>query len=194
MVMLITDIAASVRDGDDDTVLNAVIQQYLDDWGLTETVAEWRVANYADLRSWAYPDQAAIASGQYSVSVFEDNQDVVRTADLRFPDAPENPATTSASSPYTAIADGVDTFTITNIPEASGITISGPQYYVDEPGYSGSYGDPTIYPSTGFSYNSGTQSTFIFKFALASGGEWWITVNSVGYAPKIFIIYVADVI
>lgn len=55
---LITDIAKSIQNGDNDTSLNAIIQSYLDERSMTETVSEWRVANYADLRRWAYPPLA----------------------------------------------------------------------------------------------------------------------------------------
>lgn len=58
MATLITNISTSIRNGDDDTALNAIIQSYLDERAMTETVSEWRVANYSDLRRWAYPPLA----------------------------------------------------------------------------------------------------------------------------------------
>ena len=55
MRTLITRIAQSVRNGDDDTALNVIIQQHITSYGLSETVAEWRVVNYEKLRRWSYP-------------------------------------------------------------------------------------------------------------------------------------------
>ncbi len=57
MTTLITDIAKNINEPDTD--LNIVIQAFLDGsyyYGPLTTVAAWRIANYSDLRRWAYPD------------------------------------------------------------------------------------------------------------------------------------------
>jgi hypothetical protein len=60
MQTLITHIAAAVRNGGNDEVLNAVISQYLTDNGLGVTVGQWRLDNYSQLRSWAYPESSEL--------------------------------------------------------------------------------------------------------------------------------------
>ena len=53
MKVLMTDIAHKINSSDIE--LNTIIQQFINDHGLVQTVEEWRIANYYDLRRWAYP-------------------------------------------------------------------------------------------------------------------------------------------
>ena len=58
MRTLITDIYNAIDSGADDTALDVIIQQHIDDYALTTTVAQFRIDNYTRLRRWAYPDPA----------------------------------------------------------------------------------------------------------------------------------------
>jgi hypothetical protein len=190
---LITDIAASVQDGDDDTALDAVIQQYITDWGLIETVAEWRIANYEDLRRWAYPSPEMMAAAENNLVLAAENNLQIIEADERFPVLPENPATTAASYPYTLEADSTTLFTISDIELPATVTVSGPQFYVYnplDPLGDGWFKDPVIHPAEGILWEFGGTGTTQFKFAVDTDAEWWVTVSNPGtYADKRFIIY-----
>lgn len=60
----ISAIYNSVKAGDDDAALDGLILQYLIDQGISLTVEEWRVDNYALLRKWAYPDPVEIGDAE----------------------------------------------------------------------------------------------------------------------------------
>jgi hypothetical protein len=66
MQILITDIAENIQEPDEQ--LNAIISTYLFDNGIEQTVAEWRIENYAELRRWAYPDYATYLDAQVKLS------------------------------------------------------------------------------------------------------------------------------
>lgn len=135
--LLISDIANSIKNGDGDTALNSVIQQYIFDWSLTGTVAEWRISNYAQLRDWAYPPYhnllAALAKNTQA-AIDEYVQDYF-DVDNRFLNGPyiENTATTIRSEPYTMVANSVDTFIITDIPIGFIVNVQGPGMYPAPP-------------------------------------------------------------
>lgn len=73
--MDLNDVYQSVKDGDDDTELNIVIQQFLTDQGLSDTVSQWRLANYKDLRKWAYPDQADFMNSYINRMILEEDDE-----------------------------------------------------------------------------------------------------------------------
>ncbi|MFZ5760937.1 MAG: hypothetical protein ACOY32_15075 [Thermodesulfobacteriota bacterium] len=184
---LITDITASVMAGDDDTTLDAVIQQFITDWGLTETVAEWRLANYADLRRWAYPpvseyfDElvAGDMSGEFLLGCGAVND--------RFPAFPENPAATAETEPYYITADSTDTFTITNIPNPSTVSLLGEDLPFQLGGVT--YPATNIYPVVGVSWEI-TSGTFIFK--VNASCHFTIAIDSDGYNRKTFHVFAQE--
>lgn len=53
---LITNIAEAIKAQKTDEELNIIIQDFINEWSEEMTVEEWRLANYSDLRRWAYPD------------------------------------------------------------------------------------------------------------------------------------------
>lgn len=186
---LITDIAASITGGvDDDAALNVIIQQYLDDWGLTETVAEWRIANYAELRSWGYPPFQEyideLVTGNQSGEFLSSCEQV----NLRFGDYPENPATTSASAPYTIVADSTDTFTITDIPVDSYVTVYGFEY--PYPDGEDVYPVAGIEPITGISW---AVDTGTFVFMVDKHALYYVRVSTPAvYTDKLFAIFATE--
>jgi hypothetical protein len=52
-----THIADAIKAKEDDTVVNILIQQHIDDFNLTVSVTQWRLDNYSQLRGWTYPSQ-----------------------------------------------------------------------------------------------------------------------------------------
>lgn len=69
MTTLVTDIAKNIDLSDSE--LNIIIQAYLNDIyykGPAMTVAAWRVANYARLRRWAYPDPVDLSDAQVKIN------------------------------------------------------------------------------------------------------------------------------
>jgi len=69
MATLITDVAKNVLESN--AALNAVIQDFLDGeyyYGPSTTVAAWRIANYYDLRRWAYPNTAEYNDAQVKLN------------------------------------------------------------------------------------------------------------------------------
>ena len=171
--VLIDAISASVKNGDDDTALNVVIQQYIDDWALTETVAGWRAAEYEQLRNWAYPSVAVyyaalIANNQAALAQYYADYAAV---DLRFPVGYQaNPSTTAETEPYTMTANSADAFAITNLPNPSTVTVTG----------------PGIIPETGISWTM-TMGQFVFKVDTA--GTYNVTIASGGiYLDKTFTV------
>lgn len=68
MAILITDIARATKAGADDTVLNALIQQFIDDWQISTTVNQWRLDNYKDLRRWSYPESAEFLDAEVKLA------------------------------------------------------------------------------------------------------------------------------
>ena len=179
MPILITDVAAAVQAGDDDTALDAVIQQHLTDFEATETVAEWRVTNYAALRGWAYPPvaeyYAALASGDQAA--LDQYQADYLAVDTRFPDVlyVENPATTAESEPYTMLADSTDTFALSGLPNPSTVTVTG----------------PGIYPASGLYW---VMTGGLFVFRVDTTGVYVVTVSSGGlYLDKTFTITATEV-
>jgi len=63
-----SDIPKAIHAGAADVELNQVIQNYLYDNGISKTVAQWRVENYAQLRRWAYPDPAELNDAQIKIN------------------------------------------------------------------------------------------------------------------------------
>jgi hypothetical protein len=66
--MLITDIYTSITAGDDDIVLDAVIELYLATESNTSTVADWRLLQYSQLRAWAYPPLTVDADARAKIN------------------------------------------------------------------------------------------------------------------------------
>lgn len=62
------DIAEAVKSGDIDSVVNYKIQAYLNNYEINQTVPQWRVENYKQLRSWAYPDPAELNDAQIKIN------------------------------------------------------------------------------------------------------------------------------
>lgn len=191
--LLITDISASVMAGDDDTALDVIIQQFIDDWGLTQTVEEWRIANYADLRRWAYPPEAdyfaELVAGDMSGEFIADCEAV----NLRFPSLPENPATTAETLIddiyYLIDADSTDTFIITDIPNPSVVSVSSPEPMRDWSVYGLDVLASHIYPTDGISW---TVNTGTFAFKVDGSGEFDVQVISEDYEDKTFIVLAED--
>jgi hypothetical protein len=66
MQILITDIAENIQEPDDQ--LNAIISTYLFDSGIEQTIEQWRIENYSDLRRWAYPGKEIYLDAQVKLS------------------------------------------------------------------------------------------------------------------------------
>lgn len=187
MSVLITDIAGSVKAGDNDAALDAVIQQYLTDWELTETVAEWRLANYADLRRWAYPPQQAyfdeVVIGDMSGGYIED----CTIVNSRFPQYPANSASVAGGIPAFVVADSTDTVSITNIPNPSTIIISShsASFTYDEV----TYPPANIHPDAGISWEV-TTGTFIIM--VDTPGWYLINIYSAGYEQADFFVLATE--
>ena len=49
-------VEGAVKKGYNDEVLNEVISDYLISNSISQTVEDWRIENYSQLRQWAYPD------------------------------------------------------------------------------------------------------------------------------------------
>jgi len=64
-----SDIPKAIRNGADDTELNAVIQDYL---GPDGDVTQWRIDNYTQLRAWAYPPIAEINDAQVKLNSLDE--------------------------------------------------------------------------------------------------------------------------
>ncbi len=79
MATLITDIYDSIKAGGTEIELNTVINQHIDDFGLDHSARIWRVENYQQLRTWAYP-----STETYTTAVSKiDSGDFYFDADLR---------------------------------------------------------------------------------------------------------------
>jgi len=66
--MLKTDLRKKVKETDE--ILNKAIQEYLDGKhyrGDPTTIAQWRLANYEDLRRWSYPPITEYLDAQLKV-------------------------------------------------------------------------------------------------------------------------------
>lgn len=61
---LITDIAEAVKGGASNEALDAIIAAYIAEYDHGYTVREWRIANYIQLRRWAYPPIEDYADAQ----------------------------------------------------------------------------------------------------------------------------------
>ena len=185
---LITDIAASVQAGDDDTALDAVIQQYITDWGLTETVAEWRIANYVDLRRWGYPVFQEYIDELVGVGITGSYVGECDLVNLSFPSAPENPATTAETLIdnlyYLIDPDSTDTFTVTGIPNPSTVTVISPEIMRDWSTYGRDVDLAGLQPST----LSWAVMTGTFVFKVDGSGEFDVEIISEGYETKTFIV------
>ena len=62
-MVLITDIARLIKNGKDDSVINNKISRLINSNNAGD-INNWRLANYKDLRRWAYPDVADYVDAQ----------------------------------------------------------------------------------------------------------------------------------
>lgn len=62
------NVAEAVKIGKKAENLNKVIQAYLDNYGISKTVAQWRIDNYAQLRRWAYPPPEELLDAQMKLN------------------------------------------------------------------------------------------------------------------------------
>lgn len=170
-VRTITDIAGVLNSGGNDEALNKIITQFIADWGLNTTVAQWRVENFKDLRRWAYPpieayNSAVISKDTEAVSEYSA---AVLAVDLRFPAVlvVANPAVISGT---TIVADSVAEVTLSLLPNPSTVTVQ----------------HPGIVPETGIYWK---RTNGIFAFRVDAIGPYTLTIDSgPTYEKKIFTV------
>lgn len=65
---LITNIAEAIKANKTDDELNIIIQDFITEWSLLQTVEEWRSMNYSELRRWAYPDSTILNDAMVKIN------------------------------------------------------------------------------------------------------------------------------
>jgi hypothetical protein len=53
---LITNIAEAIKSKKTEEEIDIIIQNFIDEHDISSSKEEWKIANYVDLRRWAYPD------------------------------------------------------------------------------------------------------------------------------------------
>lgn len=80
-MILITNIAEAIISKKTDEELLPIIQEFI---GEGNSVAEWRLANYSELRRWAYPEYSIYLDAQVKMnsteeSIQKEGQDQLQT-------------------------------------------------------------------------------------------------------------------
>ena len=151
----------SIKDGDNDEVLNTIIEQFLADQGSTYTVDLWRDLNSDTLRGWAYPPvnnyEKAVAnlySGNTTLEALAQNQlqsysETRFAVEARFStgayylvdgDYVARPEITATPNKLTITANGSDQFILTGLPEPCTVKVESATFTVTD----GEFGFTTI--------------------------------------------------
>jgi hypothetical protein len=67
-MILIDEIYKAVKEQLSDGLLNEIIDNSLVSAGESQTVSDWRLENYAQLRSWSYPEYTEFLDAQVKIN------------------------------------------------------------------------------------------------------------------------------